>query len=216
MSSNPIIMARQRIAEKRARKAANNTRIAALHQENEKEDLGLAAWEEVLRDLMSVMPDVELTDDNVASVIATLPKLNGIAVAESSDRRRGPKGMWKLIMPRMIAKYRGADFALSDVQDAGAALTGMSVNLNTARSQMWHYVKDGHIERSGSGRYRFTRTGLDVFASLSNAPDAQGHLDAEASAVDDVQAAGVLSGGVESADPKASSDDAGTQDSESR
>ena len=72
MSSHPLLLAKQRIAEKRAAKAVIDARIAALNQESEKSDLAIAAWEEVLRDLLSVMPGADFTHDNIASGIATI------------------------------------------------------------------------------------------------------------------------------------------------
>jgi hypothetical protein len=161
----------------------------------------LATWEEALRVVtMVVMDDVTRNDRIEKSPVSEIhefrnPRIVSRAVLDKSteDFRRGPKGVWREIMPQMLRLYPKEVFGLQDVA-VGAELVNATVKADAIRSQMSNYVKAGYLDRVNTGRFRFTELGQTTFSELSNKPSPL-RLVTESPATDDVPVAGVSPGG---------------------
>jgi hypothetical protein len=164
---------RQRISERQARRAQNDTIIAARQRDNEIIDAELIAYRDALSVISGDVPGLAI--EHLASHAKT----------EASTPRRGPRGPWKSVMQELARSRSSAEFDISSVEGASQAVGG-AMNPNTIRSQMANYAHAGFLERVRPGWFRFTATGLNEFRNSDLVGDER-HSEADASAPNSAQ-----------------------------
>lgn len=150
-SMNGIAALQNRVRLKCAEREETRQRLADL-------DVELRVWQEAL----TLVSDPDAVKSAAAPAVGASqsPTPN-----ETGDRRRGPRGTWRIVMP-IAAKELGGEFGYSAVERVGTA-AGTPINRHTLRSQMANYVNAGLLERVKEGTFRFTEKGKDEFKSLS-------------------------------------------------
>jgi hypothetical protein len=171
MEQVAIAVITQKIAAKRDRKLAIQTQRADLEREDGVLDVEIRTLDELLKEIAKV---TGVTDTDWSqwgnTPVAPPDKPVQLDVA-NSDGRRGPKGVWRTLMPELV-KVLGndPDFSVAEVEGFAALVEGKSLNAATIRSQMANYVNNGWLERVREGRFRFTQEGVCRFSEPAPAP----------------------------------------------
>lgn len=187
-----------RLESKREALRARQAQLEQIERKISELKIEIATWEDALQLVTTNLADARPSEypairERAGSVKAALKNLAdaAVAVTRDNDSRRGPKGVWRSVMPEVLRHYPNAVFGLADVIAAGD-LIGAPVHPDTTRSQMANYVNSGYLERVSKGKFRFTTEGREVFSELSVKPGAAQPPEKETPAQVDVPEAGVV------------------------